>query len=583
MIHLNTHQESAAPRWPTQLFVLHGEDRAELLGRLQWLRQRLDEHPQEPLEALSQLLVDCVYDGGERLALIAADHDALRQRVDRALQRLSDPNCGQIRDVSGVYYTSNPLYQDGAKVAFLYPGEGAQYLGMLGDMMALPEVRTVFEHASQYIVATGAAASPPLDFVHLPEDLDKREELEARLKRLDNAMLTVLVADWAMTLVLENMGAPCAAMGGHSAGELAALMMAEAMESEDTVGSLITSMSELESAPGVDATLLAIGASRDAVQSLLDELDEGDKGMSAELAMDNCPHQTVVVGLSNCMAAVEEAVQKKGMMYERLELARPYHTALFEPLMGPLRKMFGIVNFRAPATPVYSCTTGELFPLGAEAIRELCLSHWRCRVEFVKMIRRMHDDGVRLFIEAGPRGNLCSFVDDILRGEQYLAAPANVPRRHGLTQLQHLAGQLFVHGVPLNLRYFADAMTADPKTAMGRRQPKSLGRIDGDGPTEAAAANAAANAARGVAPPSPPSHAPLVGNSSGGAASVDGVVMQHYLQVMDEFLATQEEVMTRFLTGEGPVSSSDSCSASGLWPDTVRSLCSTMRRLPWTG
>src|SRR5207248_89866 len=86
-----------------------------------------------------------------------------------------------------------------------------------------------------------------------------------------------------------------------------------------------------------------------------------------------------------------------------------------------------------------------------DAIRRLTVEHWASPVEFTQLIRNLHADGVRLFVESGPRGNLSAFVEDILRGRPFAALPADVPRRSGLTQLNHLAGQLAAHHVPLKL------------------------------------------------------------------------------------------------------------------------------------
>ena len=59
----------------------------------------------------------------------------------------------------------------------------------------------------------------------------------------------------------------------------------------------------------------------------------------------------------------------------------------------------------------------------------------------------MHADGVRLFVECGPRGNLSAFVEDILRGKPFAAIPANLPRKSGPTQINHMVAQLVAHGV----------------------------------------------------------------------------------------------------------------------------------------
>ncbi len=65
----------------------------------------------------------------------------------------------------------------------------------------------------------------------------------------------------------------------------------------------------------------------------------------------------------------------------------------------------------------------------------------------------MHADGVRLFVECGPRGNLTSFVQDILRGRPFEAVAANVAHRSGLTQLNHMAAVLAAHHVPLRFEH----------------------------------------------------------------------------------------------------------------------------------
>src|SRR5262245_66251915 len=67
------------------------------------------------------------------------------------------------------------------------------------------------------------------------------------------------------------------------------------------------------------------------------------------------------------------------------------------------------------------------------------------------MIETMYADGVRLFVEAGPRGNLSAFVEDILRGKSFAAIPANLPRKSGPTQINHMVAQMVAHGVELNL------------------------------------------------------------------------------------------------------------------------------------
>ena len=92
-------------------------------------------------------------------------------------------------------------------------------------------------------------------------------------------------------------------------------------------------------------------------------------------------------------------------------------------------------------------------PDDVASIRDLAVRQWTTAVAFRETIEAMHSDGLRLFVDVGARGNLTGFVEDILRGKPSFAVAANLPRRSGLTQLNHLVASLFAHGVPLNTDY----------------------------------------------------------------------------------------------------------------------------------
>src|SRR5262249_26254025 len=118
-----------------------------------------------------------------------------------------------------------------------------------------------------------------------------------------------------------------------------------------------------------------------------------------------------------------------------------------------------------PHTPIYSCSTGARFPDDPAAIRQLAVNHWVSPVEFSRMIESMYADGVRLFVEAGPRGNLSAFTEDILRGRPFAAIPANLPRKSGPTQMNHLIAQLAAHHVPMNLELLNEARSSPGSAA----------------------------------------------------------------------------------------------------------------------
>ena len=202
---------------------------------------------------------------------------------------------------------------------------------------------------------------------------------------------------------------------------------------------------------------------------------------------------------------------RAGLICERLPFRRPYHTPLFEPWMGPFRELFADVPFDAAAhAGLLAARTGAPFPADPDAIRKLAVNHWVTPVEFTRMIEAMYADGVRLFVEAGPRGNLSAFVEDILRGKPFAAIPANVPRKSGPTQINHLVAQLAAHHVPVNLGHLY----------AGRARRR--GRVGAGG-------------ARRQGRPG--------GSADGRASAGHAAIMHAYLAVMEQFLDVQREVM----------------------------------------
>ncbi|WP_166820157.1 acyltransferase domain-containing protein [Thalassoroseus pseudoceratinae] len=502
--------------WPSELFVLQGANRDDLRRNIAGLQDYLSQQPQTRLVDLAASLNRNPLSGAERLAIVADSVETLRDRLERADKKLADANCSKIRDRMGIYYATQPLGQTG-QVAFLFPGEGAPYVGMLGDVLPhFPHVAQIIQQCDEMQAQSEHDNRPLSRFLFKPDDADVRKQLEEELGGLGNTMFSVLMVDWCLLELLKGMGVQPHAMAGHSAGELAALWVAGCLGSDPPLATVHQSMQELEQGEGTSAesesVLLAVGASREAMEELVQKtatelnIDPGN----FFLAMDNCPHQTVVIGPPEPMKTFEAELGRKKMMFERLPFSRPYHTPLFEPFMGPLTRMFEGIPFQQPHTKLYSCTSALPFPPDPNEIRDLALSHWKSRVEFTRMVRQMHDDGVRVFVEVGPRGNLTSFVEDILRGRDFLALPADTSRRDGLTQLNHLAGQLVANHVPMRLESLYESRVA-PMTSAAP-QPTSQPQM------------------------------PMPHGSAGNAATA-------YMGVMDQFLGLQNDVMQQYLHG----------------------------------
>ena len=518
---------AAAPptAWDSVVFVLRGVTRDDLRDRALALAADADGAAVRLPDVAAALAAE-LQPGGSRLAVVASSAENLAKKLRRAADRLADPKCKQIRDTNGLYYFSQPLFPQGS-LALLFPGEGAQYPDMLLDLCAaLPEVEETFAWCDQLAADAGRPHDSLRHMLHLPPGAtpEQRAALEVRLRQLGPSIFGVLVGDQAIYRVIQNLGLPVAAMAGHSAGELGALLASGAMRSQEQHGPRLLEIMDIMQrqegeAGGPEVALLAVGGGKAAVQEAA-----AAAGAAVIVAMDNCPHQCVAVGPAGEVALVEAALLARGLVCERLPFRRPYHTPLFEPWMGQFRELFANVPFGKPQTPVYSCSSGEKFPDDPDAMRELTVNHWVSPVEFARMIETMYADGVRLFVESGPRGNLTAFVEDILRGKPAAAIPANLPRKSGPTQINHMVAQLVAHHVPVNLLHLHTSRMGADLTP----QPPSL---QGKG-----------------------EHSPLSASGRGlGVGASPAAPLDAYFATMEQFLDVQREVMEAFLAGRGPV------------------------------
>ncbi len=442
--------------WETEVCMLRGESRADLVRQGEQLQRFVQAAPDVQLKDLAYMLNTqrsmLNAKTGVCLAIVASSFQDLHQKLNQALERLANPTCRKIKEVNGVYFFEEPLGH-GGKLAFLFPGEGAQYVNMLADLcLRFPEVRRCFDEIDR-VYANHARGYVPSDLIFpRPAFSDsERKTAEDRLWQMDVAIEALLTANHALYTLLDRLEIRPDAMLGHSTGEYSAMRAGRMLGDESLFGQRLLELNRLYEGVltkgGIpEATLLAVGAARDQVAAIAEEV-----GGELYVAMDNCPHQVVLVGNRKAADRALERVRRQGFIYEVLPFDRAYHTPLLAPYVEVLREFLTGWIVAAPRVPLYSCTTMTPYPADLAEIRRVAVEHWSQPLEFRQTIEAMYADGVRLFVEVGPRGNLTAFVDDILRGRPYLAVAANVMHRSGITQLNHLVGLLAAHGVPMRL------------------------------------------------------------------------------------------------------------------------------------
>lgn len=287
------------------------------------------------------------------------------------------------------------------KVAFLFPGQGAQQVGMGAELRKEYSVgEKIFTKADQ---ALGFPISE-LCFEGPKEELVKTQNTQP-------AILTVSIA---INQILKEKGIQPEVVAGHSLGEYSALVASGAMDFESAV-KLVRKRGQFmeEAVPaGQGAMAAIIGLKRDQVEEIV---KKGSEFGVVELANYNTPIQTVISGEKEAVEKTVEIAQDEGALKAvLLEVSGPFHSSLMEPASEKLASELEKVDIAKPAIPVIANVTADYVQTPAE-INDALIKQLNGSVYWVDTIEKMIDNGVDTVIEVGPGKTLRKFMKRIDR------------------------------------------------------------------------------------------------------------------------------------------------------------------------
>lgn len=550
--------------WDSEVLIFSADSRPELIGETERLARALDQAGDISLRNLAYTLNVTRELKTWRLAVVACSVQDLTHKLTGALARLKDDRCKRIRDIAGIYFFEQPLAGEG-KLAFVFPGEGSQYRNMLADLcLHFPEVREYFDLMDRAFAEHARGFLPSEVIFPRPEtgEPDRHQETDA-LWRMDAGAEAVFAANQALHALLCQLDIRPQAMLGHSTGEHSALLAAGAVRMRDEAALIahirgVNAVYQQSKSQGLisDAVLMAAGGAEPSVLHALVARSSG----ALHIAMDNCPHQIILCGSAAAVAAAKIELEARRVICQTLPFGRPYHTPWFEFFCQPLREHLDRVDVVAPELDLYSCVTAQRLAPDPDEIRRLVASQWARPVRFSETIQAMYRDGVRIFVEVGPRGNLTGFINDILRGKPYVAIPTNVQHHSGITQLHHLLGQLTAHGVAVRLEHLyarrapeALNLGALPQHALSPaiRAPRLATGLQPLRLPQGFTLGSKDSAAHGRELPSAAS-AGAAADQDRSTPAAEGRtertrVMQAHLRTMEQFLALQAQVTSQYL------------------------------------
>lgn len=281
-----------------------------------------------------------------------------------------------------------------SQLAFVFPGQGSQSLGMLADLAAEHEVvRSTFAEASS---AVG------LDLWALAQ-----QGPEAELNRTENTQPVLLTAAVAVFRAWQRAGGRTPDfLAGHSLGEYSALVAAEVLSLADGVR-LVAERGRLmqQAVPVGEGAMAAILGLEDEVVRRCCE--EASAVGVVEAVNFNAPGQVVIAGATQAVHAAVERLKAAGAKRALpLPVSVPSHCALMKPAAGKLGSSLAAVPFSQPAIPVVQNVAARIEP-DVEAMREALLRQLYSPVLWVQSIEALTALGVTRVLECGPGKVLC--------------------------------------------------------------------------------------------------------------------------------------------------------------------------------
>ncbi|MBU3091091.1 ACP S-malonyltransferase [Clostridium sp. CM028] len=288
-----------------------------------------------------------------------------------------------------------------SKIAFIFPGQGAQYIGMGKELFENIEVcKNIFNIADK----------------ELKFELSKLcfEGTEDELDITENTQPAILTTSIAALMALKEHGIKCDVTAGLSLGEYSALVCSGAMDFKDAV-KIVKKRGRFmqEAVPVGIGTMAAILGL--AVNLVEEACSEARTSGIVEIANLNCPGQIVIAGeIAAVELACERAVKKGAKRAINLPVSAPFHTSMLKPAAEKLEIELENINLKDITIPVMTNVNGD-YVKGKDDIKGNLKLQVMSSVLWETIIRNMIKDGVDTFVEIGPGKVLCGFIKKIDR------------------------------------------------------------------------------------------------------------------------------------------------------------------------
>ena len=328
-----------------------------------------------------------------RMVMTKVDDATMESYTERVCKTLERNGPTQKLNGGGIFIEEGSLT---GKVAFLFTGQGSQYLNMAMKLAEkYPIVADTFAEAERTLEKE--LDKPLREYIKRNLEMPEAEQFAA-LQNTAISQPATLTVDIAIMRLLQSYGIKADMVAGHSLGEYAAAVAAEIMPFEDALVAVCARGREMASVKIDDPGKMAsISASPAEIEPILNEIPG-----YVVAANKNCAQQTVIAGES---AAIEIAIKRfKAEKYRvhPLPVSHAFHSKIVSPASVPLKRVLERLRIQPPTRPITTNVTGDWYPQTREEIIDLLAKQVASPVEWL-IVETLYAAGARIFIECGPK------------------------------------------------------------------------------------------------------------------------------------------------------------------------------------
>jgi malonyl CoA-acyl carrier protein transacylase len=360
-----------------------------------------------------------------RLAVVAESNRKLRDE-------LTAFSAGQETAglVSGQIHSSSP------KIAFLFTGQGSQYVGMGRELYETqPTFRTTLDRCDKIL-------HPYLGY-SLLKVLYPEPSVASPIDETAFTQPALFAIEFSLTELWRSWGIEPNVVMGHSVGEYVAACVAGLFSLEDGL-KLIATRAKLMQALPPGGAMVAVFASQEVVAATLKPFAH-----QVTIAAVNGPQNIVISGEGEAIRHIVATLEVVGIKTVQLKVSHAFHSPLMEPTLTEFKQVASEITFFSPELELMSNVTGEL------ATADIATPEYWCRhvmqpVQFASSIKRLHQTGYDIFIECGPKPTLLGMGRQSLPEGVGLWLPSLHPQQEDWQRMLQSLGELYVRGVSID-------------------------------------------------------------------------------------------------------------------------------------